>query len=466
MATATAPPTFSFWGDFNRDGITDFLLVRYGCHRFFLGSKAGKFEEHTDWLDGFCSNADGVNAANFYQDGKLSLIFANFLSRKGESESNKLWLSNTRYDNTTGGRNFLLRNLGNKFELEKKADFVTRSYTHSAGITDINLDGYPDIFFSNDYAHDEMFINNKDGTYSDVTDKYVPRVNHGLSGMNTEFFDYDNDGLIDLYVTNIHKPPFNRYFNLLWKKKPDNTFENVSNKLGVADCGFSWAAKFVDIDNDGEVDLPVVNGRARSSSVNKPSEGHSMWYERSEVSQIPKFLRRYYKSDKGMTGKFISAFERKCLFVQKDGKFYDIAEQAGFDDREENRALALIDYDNDGKVDLITAGGMARLKIFHNETLVKSENHWIGFSFKDKTGNAIPHGAKIRFKLSNGKIILRELYPANGYKSFSEPRFHIGLGKAKIIDIPQVFWPMSRKTQSVRNFKTDQYNLIIENIND
>ncbi len=457
---------FSFWGDFNNDGLTDFLQAKYGCHKFFLGTKSGKFEDHSEWLSGYCSRPNGVNAADFYQDGKLSLIFANFMASDEESASNVLWLNNTRYDNTTGGKNVLFKNDGKKFTLEKKADFLTRSYSHSAGITDINLDGYPDIFFSNDYAHDEMFLNQQDGSFKDVTNYYIPKIVHGLSGMNTEFFDYDADGLIDLYVTNIHKPPFNRYFNLLWKKKPDNTFENFSNSVGVAECGFSWAAKFVDVDNDGEADLPVVNGRARSSIVGKPSEGKSMWYERIEVSQIPRFIRGFYTSKEGMKGKYISAFERNCFFAQRDGQFYDIAEQSGFDDKEENRAMALIDYDNDGRVDIVTAGGMARLKIYHNETTIQSSNSWIGFSLKDKNGNPIPHGARIKFKLSNGKIILRELYPANGYKGFSEPRFHVGLGQAKIAGNIEVFWPMSKKTQTVTEYKINQYNLISESINE
>lgn len=459
-----AVPSYAFWGDFNNDGLLDLVYARYGCHRFFTGTKGGAFEDHSEWFNGYCSRPNGINAADFYHRGRLDLVFANYLPAPGDDSFTVLWMTNTRYDNVTGGKNNLLRNDGNGFHLEKNAQFLTRSYTHNAGISDINLDGFPDIFFSNDYAHDEMFLNMRNGRFSDVTNKYIPREVHGLAGMNTEFFDYNQDGMIDLYVTNIFKPPFNRHFNLLWKKNADNTYQNVSNDLGAAKCGFSWGAKFADINNDGEADLMVMNGRSRSANLKKFGEGKSMWFERIDVSQIPLFIRQYYNPHDSLKGRYLSAFERKCLFVQKNGEFFDIADDAGFSDREENRDIALIDYDNDGLMDAITAGISSKLKIYHNETKTDAKFHWIGFSFKDKNGSPIPHGVRLSFSLSNGKKIVRELYPANGYRGFNDPRMHIGLGNGQISGPLEVFWPLSRVTQVIKNFKLDQYNLITETI--
>lgn len=459
-----ALPSYAFWGDFNNDGLLDLVYARYGCHRFFTGTKMGVFEDHSEWFNGYCSRPNGINAADFYNRGRLDLVFANYLPAPEDNSFRVLWMTNTRYDNVTGGTNHLLKNTGSGFQLEKKADFLSRSYTHNAGIADVNLDGRPDIFFSNDYAHDEMFLNNGDGSFNDVTNKYIPREVHGLAGMNTEFFDYDSDGLIDLYVTNIFKPPFNRQYNLLWKKTPENTFKNVSNDVGAAKCGFSWAAKFADINNDGEADLLVMNGRSRSANLKEFGEGKSMWFERNEVSQIPQFLRQFYRPKDSIKGRYLSAFERKCLFIQKNGEFFDIAEDAGFNDREENRDVALIDYDNDGLMDAITAGSISKLKIYHNETIQDKSSQWIGFSFRDVYGSPIPHGLKIKFALSNGKIIVRELYPANGYRGFNDPRIHIGLGNAVISGDVEIFWPLSKKNQKIKTVKLNQYNLISENI--
>ena len=450
-------PSYAFWGDFNGDGRLDLLLGKYGCHKFYLGDKNNHFTDKSEWLRGYCSKPNGINAADFYNHGKLDIIFANFLPFKKIDLAKALWMANTRYDNVSGGENHLLKNFGDHFEVEKNAIFLTHSYSHNAGIADVNLDGLYDIFFSNDYAHDEMFLNRGNGVFEDITNKYIPKEFHGLSGMNTEFFDYDNDGLIDLYVTNIFKPPFNRHFNLLWKKNTDGTFTNVSHEVGNAKCGFSWGAKFADVDNDGEADLFVVNGRSRSGEVKTKAEGKSMWYERHEVSQIPWFLKKYYRPVETLKGRYISAFERKCLFVQKEGKFYDIALDAGFDDREENRGLALIDYDNDGRMDAITSGPMAKLKIYHNETKISGVNHWIGFQMIDKKGSTIAHGAILTTTLRDKKIIRQE-FPANGYKGFNDPRIHLGLGETNKIEYVDVFWPLSKVKKRYRKFKLDQYN--------
>lgn len=455
-------PSYALFGDFNNDGKIDLLLARYGCHGFFLRKENGKFEDHSEWLKGYCSRPNGVNTADFYNNGRLSFVFANYLPGRGESKDNLLWMVNTRYDNRTGGKNHLLRNDGDRFTFENNADFLTRSYSHNAGITDINHDGLPDIFFANDYAHDEMFLNKGNGVFVDVTNKYIPREFHGLAGMNTEFFDFDQDGRIDLYVSNVFKPPFNNYFNLLWKKNADDTYTNVSNVLGAAKCGFSWGAKFADLDNDGGPDLLVVNGRSRSADLEKFEDGKSLWYERAEVSQIPNFIRRFYHPSNSSQGRFVSAFERKCLFMQKNGKFYDFAEESGFNDREENRALALVDFDNDGRMDVVTAGPMAKIKIYHNESLIDPQNHWVGFSFKDINGSVIPHGLRLKFDLDNGKKIVRELYPANGYKGFNDPRIHVGLGRSHIKGDIEVYWPLSKRIQKVSSVKIDEYNIITE----
>ncbi|MBC7715167.1 MAG: CRTAC1 family protein [Rhizobacter sp.] len=456
-------PSYALWADFNQDGRIDLLLARFGCHGLYLQSRDGKFIDSSDKLNGYCSRPDGVNVGDFYQTGRLDLVFANFSAGPDElTESNVLWMNNTQYDNKTGGKNKLLRNTGKEFVVEEKADFITRSYTHNAGIADVNLDGLPDIFFANDYAHDELFLNKGQGVFQDVTEEYLPKIFHGLSGMNSEFFDYNRDGLLDLYVTNIYKPPFYRKFNLLWKKKADGRFENVSTDTGSARCGFSWGAKFADIDHDGQDDLLIANGRTRSPEIKNINQGKSMWYERIEVSQIPRFLRKYYHPKTEITGRYISAFEHNCFFAQKNGKFFDISKMSGFDDTEENKTLALIDYDNDGKMDVITAGGLAKLKIYHNTSEIKPFNHWIGFSLIDKNGNTIPHGARVKFKLSNGETVLREIYPANGYRGFSDARVNVGLGKSTIVGDVEVYWPISRSIKKIRNFKIDQYNSIRE----
>lgn len=459
-----SPSSQALWADFNKDGLLDLLVAKRGCHRFYHGKKGGGFVERTELLNGYCSRPDGVNVADFYNSGRLDIVFGNYVSPVGENDfDSTLWMQSIRMENTTGGKNELLINSGAAgFSIDSRADFLSRSYTHSVGISDINEDGKPDIFFANDFGFDEMFINKGSGKFTDVTNYYIPKELHGHSGMNAEFFDSQNRGKIDLYVTNIYKPPFYRAFNLLWKKMPDNRFSNISQQVGTGQCGFSWAAKFADFNNDGEPDLFVVNGRDRGPAVMGYDEGKSMWFERTEVAQIPRFIKKLYKGD-SFDNRFVSAFERKCLFMKKGEAYHDIAVDAGLGDRNENRGMALIDYDNDGKMDIVTSGPSTRVKLFHNESsLPADESHWLGLALIDKNGNRIPHGAKIYLVMKNKTKVLREFYPANGYKGFTDSRLHFGLGKSADISHVEVRWPLSGTTKRYTQLKLDQYNTINE----
>lgn len=467
VLNTTADPSIASWGDFNLDGKLEMLLARRGCHGLYEQNSSGVFQDVSYRLNNYCSQPNGVNIANFSNEGYYDIVFANFIASQDESlsmsDGNDIWMINSRYDDSTGGKNTLLKNIKGHFYISNEIDFLNRAYTHNAGVIDVNDDQYPDIFFANDYSYDQLFINSQEGHAFDLTTNYyIPKKEHGLSGMNTEVFDYNLDGLHDIYVSNVYKPPFTRAASILWKKTSSGKFINSAKEVGVDKCGFAWGAKFADIDNDNEPDLFVMNGRSRSSEITKVGQGKSMWYERVEASQIPLFLKKYYKPTDTLQGRYISAFERKCFFVQKNGIFYDLAPELGLDDRDERRSLLTWDFDNDGKMDYASAGTRTKVSIYHNQTKVEEKNHWIGFDFTNHFKNKINHGLTIKFNLNNGKKIIRTIYPANGYRGFSDARVHVGLGSAKINGNISVYWPLSRQEQQIKKYTIDQYNIVHE----
>ena len=478
----SAPNSMAIFADFNNDGLIDLIQTKYGCHQYFQGQVGGglapladgqvtspprgsgpitSFKKIENGLNGYCSRPEGINTADFNRDGKLDLIFGNFLPAPGEKEHDTLWMSKSGFNNTTGGRNDLLMQQNDgTFLRDSNFDFKTRSYTHSVGISDINLDGWPDIFFANDYAPDEMFLNQSGKSVIDVTEKYIPRVFHGYSGMNAEFIDFNQDGLIDLYVTNIYKPPFYRSSNVLWKKRPDGGFDFASDETGTGHCGFSWGAKFADFDNDGDLDLMVVNGRSKGRYMKSVHDGKSVWYRRNNISLIPEKLRKYYTKEEGsMRGLYLSAFERNCLFMNEGGKFHDVAPMAGFSDRGEDRGLVLIDYDNDGLMDLAYVSVYGKIKLYHNESI--SRGNWIGFTLMNHKGSSIPIGARAFLNFSDGKKWVREYYPANGYRGQSDPRLHFGLGKELKVKSLEVVWP-DQEVEVFENIDINKYNLVVQ----
>ena len=440
-----SPTSMINFADFNGDGLADSIVSGHPNHYFYLGELVdGKatFRPAFEKLV-YKSQPDGVNVLDFNQDGRLDLVFANFTSKPGEGVSEVLWLGANRYDNRTGGANdLLLQKSDGSFEVAQNVDFRSRSYTHSVGVSDFNQDGWPDIFFANDYARDELFMNQLGRSVIDVTREKLPIEWHGNSGMNAEIVDYNGDGLSDIYVTNIYKPPFYNAVNLLWEQQPDGRFRATSVENHTAHCGFSWGAKFLDINNDGQLDLAVTNGRNRSKDRNEAKTGGSLWYRRALVSRIPNVIRQFYYEQQLPNQYFsTSAFEPDCLFIQDAGVFYDVAPYSGVTNKLEGRALAVIDVENDGRLDYVVANFQGPIEIFHN--LSKTNGNWIGIRLIDKNGSDLPIGAHITLTTKTGKKIVREFYPANGYRSQSDPRIHFGLGKDEPATL-EVTWP-SRK---------------------
>ncbi len=460
-ADSEKPTAMAIFADFNGDGMTDFLSAKWGgVHRLFFGTKARKFVEAKSPFGGYSSFPGGVNVADFNLDGKLDVVFGNYLPDDGTGNK-ALWGLAPRQDNRTGGisRIFIQKATG-QFQEPAELAIPRRPYTTTVGISDINEDNYPDIFLPSDYSYDRLLINQNGKAVKGEVDTYLPRRFHGFSGMNSEFYDFNDDGKIDLYVSNIFKPRFHNAFNLLWKKSmTDNTFENVSNDLGVARCGFSWGAKFADFNNDGSADLIVVNGRSRGGSK-KPGEGTSLWYKRSQVFRMPRFLRKEYITNHEKTSdSYVSAFERPCLFVQSEGHFYDLALEAGLDDFQEKRGLAIFDINNDGKMDFVYTAYYGKLRVYQNSS--EAKGNWIGFKLVNKSGSDQIVGAKVIVVRESGKLRAFETYPANGYAGQSDPRIHMGLGSEQAIKEIKIAWP-NGKNEVFKKLPINRYSVLKE----
>lgn len=449
------------WGDLNNDGIPDIILTGWPHHHIFYGyhDKNGKlsFREDSSKLNGYQSRPEAVNLLDFDQDGRLDIAFGNFIAKDGEGQSEALWFGPASYDNQTGGKNDIIQQKPDgSFLWRKDIDFKTRSYTHSVGVGDLNRDGYPDLFFANDYAHDELFMNDHGKNFVDKTDELIPIQWHGNSGMNGEVFDYNNDGLLDIYVTNIYKPPIKTPGNLLWEQQRDGTFKVVSKEKEISQCGFSWAAKFVDVDNDGQLDLLVTNGRDRAFHQKTPEEGESLWYRRATAGRIPNVFRQYYfENQMPMKPFYISAFEQHCLFHKEGDHYTDIAVPSGITDNFEGRGMAIADFNNDGRIDFVTVANYGPALLYMNRST--TPGHWLGLELINKNGSRIPIGAKVTVHTKAGVNMYREYYPANGYRAQSDWRLHFGLGD-DIVTSVDVQWPQGQK----KNYPISDLNKYIQ----
>jgi hypothetical protein len=430
----------ALWFDYDNDGKLDLLIARFGTPILYHNEGNGKFKDvsATSGLNKF-GNTIAVIAFDYDNDGYPDLLFGNYFKPVNLLDlKDPHVLPNNLDAATNGGGVTLWRNLGNgKFEevTDKAGLGKVTGWTLDVGHGDLNNDGLQDIYIACDYGTDHVFLNNGDGTFREVTEKATGWDTK--KGMNVDIADYDNDGWLDIYVTNI-TDEYMKECNMLWHNNGDGTFSDVSKETGTCDTGWGWAAKFADLDNDGWQDLFVVNGlRSAGPESYVPlllplltTQGIDL----TDANNWPDIGNRTW-----------SGYQKKKLFHNlKNGSFADISAQAGIDNEMDGRGIAVGDFDNDGWLDLVQANADQPLLLYHNVT-EKSAN-WIELKLIGSKSNRDAIGARVRIQAA-GLTQIREIDGGNGYAGQSMRRAHFGLGKATKIDRLEIRWP-SGKTET------------------
>lgn len=467
----------AIFADLNHDRFPDLIVGRFGCHDVYLGQGPGKpFKKKENALQGYCSNIVGLNIGDFDRDGHLDIFFSAYWEDKDLSNTipRAPRLRSSRLAQPSGKR-VIMRGIGDgTFEMTNWLDFLPRSYSNTGGVADIDGDGWPDLYIANDYQFDFLVLNNGDikpgqPRFREATETWAPRESHGLNGMNADFGDFNRDGKLDLYVSNISAPPYVAFNNILWQHD-GNRFLDRSRSLGLAHCGWSWGAKWADFDNDGQLDLVVANGRARGEGATEENlnEVKSLRHARALGQDVPSFMRNFYPSLDYPNAKLrqLSGFARSCLFRQNHGHFWDVAAQAGLNDLEEGYGLATIDLDSDGRVDFAVSNLKGPAVVYHNQTQ-NPDGAWVGFDLRGAKDFREPFGATAQLELANGQTLLALYYPTNGFNSQSDPRLHFGLSKTDLEKGSpkslRVRWPSKKGqecTETFNDISMSRYNRI------
>jgi enediyne biosynthesis protein E4 len=447
-------PSNVAWIDIDLDGHKDIYLGGWGCDHIFI-YKNGTYYHQDSFQDKWCLGTQALGILDYNNDGYPDLAVGNYVTSLFHSEP---YINSDEGDKDRGGVNYILVNntMGGFIHMPP---FKEKAFTMSIGLGDISGNGRPDLLFTNDFSTDDLYINSVNNDYINMTPEYLPIKNHGYAGMGVSFADVNNDGKLDIYVSNIYKPPFDPRGNNLWVSSKEGKFVELAGHFEVDKCGYSWGNRFADFNNNGQEELLVVNGyfRGRESTRNT---GESYWWQFMQIRSVPRFLRKSYLhilGDRNFDKLNYSGYERSCLFRRDGGKYIDIASEVGLDEDLPSRSLAIIDFNNNGKLDLIIGNYGYPLKIYKN--ISKNSGHWIGFELH-REKNKLIEGTKITLILSDGTKMLREIFPTNGFKSQSDPRAHFGIGKKDIVNI-NIVWP-DGANQSVDHFNLNTYNIINE----
>jgi hypothetical protein len=426
--------------DYDNDGYADILVTAYGRCTLYHNNGDGTFTDVTDKA-GLAAPGWTTSAVwfDYDNDGKLDLFLCSFVQFSvkndvfcGDNKLGKRFYCIPRVFKPTPSQ--LYRNNGDgTFTLVSEGTDIQRSLGKALGVvaTDINGDGLMDLFVANDTVQNFLFMNRGKGKWEDIglSAEVAFSVNGTpRSGMGVDAADFNEDGRQDLFVANVDQELFSLYEN-----QGKEYFRDVAGPHGIAQATrllSGWGLKFFDYDNDGLVDLFLANGHPDDMI--------------DQYSQQVKYK------------------EPLLLFRHEGKKLTNVSAQAGpaFHKSFPARGLAVGDYDNDGRIDVIVGNnGDAPVLLKNN---AGEGNHWVGVTLQGTGCNRDAVGATITWSANGTK---RSRYKSNGgsYLSSHDMREVLGLGTAAKVEWLEIKWPPpSGRVERFTDVPIDRYVRIVE----
>ncbi|MFZ0663417.1 MAG: CRTAC1 family protein [Acidobacteriaceae bacterium] len=412
-------------GDYDGDGFPDMFVTGYNRSFLYRNNGDGTFTDVTKkaglHLDGWSTSAAWFD---FDNDGRLDLYVCQFV--KFNREANKFCgdavTSERHYCIPSiypSSRSWLFRNNGDgTFTDVSEASGIAGSLGKGWGVvaTDINNDGWMDLFVANDTVENFLFVNNHGKFTEQGLEAGVAYSQDGQarSGMGVDSADFNQDGWMDLFVTNIDHQMYSLYRN-----HHDGTFDDMATRtvLGQSTREMSgWGVRFFDYDNDGNLDIIIANGH--------PDD---------QIALISPVV----------------TYREPLLLFHYDGKTLEnISASAGpvFQKDFAARGLALGDFDNDGAVDALIAINNGAPLLLRNQAA--HGRNWLGIHLVGKTCNRDAIGARVKWVA--GALERHRMKTGGGsFLSSSDPRMVLGLGANSVLDRLEIDWPLPSKRVDV-----------------
>lgn len=294
-----------------------------------------------------------------------------------------------------GGRKYLLRNRGDgSFEdVTAQLGITSRRWALAAVAADLRGSGYPDLFIANDYGVSELYFNDAGVRFREVGKQtgvgFAPK-----SGMNAAVGDILNQGQFAIYVTNISEAGILLQGNNLWVPQAGTAgdglkYANLARAMGVELGGWSFGAQFGDLNNDGYLDLYLTNGYISADRE------RSYWYDFAKVAGGNSAIIADAQNWPPMQGRSLAGYQQKRVWLNDGaGQFFDVAPVVGVTDTYDGRAVALADLWNRGVLDVVVANQRGPLLLYKNT--VTPAHQWIAFDLQGSVSNRSAIGAQVR----------------------------------------------------------------------
>ena len=462
--------------DINNDGWLDIYVNVSGSPRFgntenilYINNRDGTFSEQAKKY-GIADKRQTMHSSffDYDRDGDLDLFL--ITNPADEMVSGVNVITERKIHGESEGTDILYRNNGNGTftDVSAASGILIDGYSLGVATSDVNADGWPDIYVSNDFlTNDILYINNHDGTFTDSIASYLKHTS--FASMGNDVADFNNDGLPDIYVLDMlpednyrrkmimpassydkfklslqkgYQPQYSR--NTLQLNNGNGSFSDIAFLAGVSSTDWSWSSLWSDFDNDGDKDLMVTNGFYRDlgnldyihyqARLNNPMGRQDA--KRAEklkailaLPEIP--LQNYLFENNG-----------DLTFTKKSDDW-------GFGDRGFSNGACYADLDNDGDLELVINSFNGEAKVYKNTSDELYKRNFLNVKLKGSKNNVDGIGAKV-FLYTGDTVQMQEMNPYRGFESGMDFKLHFGLNSVNNVDSLIVEWP-ERKSETIKD---------------